>query len=317
MHGFSDIKQHKLDSKPSIWKNYDYNMWADYIELLCLRDGVISDGDILDIVYEGDVDNEYKRGEGEHLDSSVKLQGKIDDYFGLIEYRINHCGSFYPFSITDKNVLQLRTNPPKETCVYLYLLLCSSIPLMEKSDSDFYSNDFEVFCSYVFETLFPKGAKVELFGPRNKEGKYKGVLAERIKQLGETLNLESLVDNSAKYKSIPGGDGGLDIVGYFPIDSAENIPFAFGQITCNYSDWLDKQNSVIYSNWCNRLQNIVQYPAYMLIPFSFHNALDRFSEPADLKTFLIDRIRVVKLAQMDSEMKKTIVDHCSEVLESE
>ncbi len=317
MHGFNDIKKNKLESKPSTWKDYDYNMWADYIELICIREGVVSGCDILDTVYEGDIDNEFKRGEKDHLDSSVELQGKIDDYFKLIKYREEHCKSFYPFEITDKNVLQLKKNPPQETCVYLYLLFCSSISLMERENSDFFSNDFEIFCSCVFGTLFSKEAKVELFGPQNKDKKYKGVLSKRIKKLGATIGLDSLVDGSPKYNKIPGGDGGLDILSYFHIDDAENIPFAFGQITCNYSDWLDKQNSVIHSNWCNRLQNIVQYPAFMLIPFSYHNALDRFFEPSELKTFLIDRIRFVKLAQIDSDMKDTIVNHCTEALKKD
>ncbi len=315
MHGFNNIEKEKLQSKPSMWKKYDSNIWTDFIELICLRDGVVSDSDILDMWYEGDVNNDYQRGEDEHLDCSIKLQGEIDDYFKLLKYREEHCKSFYPFEITGKNVLQMRENPSKETVVYLYLLFCSSISLMKKADSDFFSNDFEVFCSSAFGSLFPSGAQVELFGPRNKEGKYHGVLAKRIKILGETIGLDSLVDNSRKYQSIPGGDSGLDILSYLKIDNAENVPFAFGQITCNYSDWIDKQKSVLKDNWDNKLKYIVQYPAYMLIPFAYHDSLDRFSEPEEIKTFLIDRIRFIKLAQLDESMKEQIIIHCSGALE--
>lgn len=316
MHGLENIKKENLQSRPRQFKKYDLNIWADYIELLCLRDGLVSAEDILDMWYEGDIDNDYKRGENQHLDSSVRLQGEIDDYFKLLKYRQAHCKSFYPFTITDKNVLQLRSDLPEETSVYLYLLYCSSISLMNRSDGDYFSNDFEIFCSDVFGTLFSDNFVVELFGPRNKGGKYHGVLADRIKQLGETIGLDSLVDNSSKYRSIPGGDSGLDILSYYKIDAAENVPFAFGQITCNYSGWIDKQNSVLRDNWSNKLKNIVQYPAYMLIPFAYHNSLDHFSEPSDVKTFLIDRIRFIKLAQLNKAMCKTIVKHCTNVLNS-
>lgn len=315
MHGFNNINKDTLQSKPSKWKKYDCNIWADFIELICLRDGVVSDSDILDMWYEGDVNNEYQRGEDKHLDNSIRLQGEIDDYFKLLKYREEHCKSFYPFEITSKNVLQIRENPPQETVVYLYLLFCSSISLMTKQDSDFFSNDFELFCSSAFGSLFPSGAKVELFGPRNKEGKYHGNLAKRIKLLGETIGLDSLVDNSPKYQSIPGGDSGLDILSYLKIDNAENIPFAFGQITCNYNDWIDKQKTVLKDNWNNKLKYIVQYPAFMLIPFAYHDSLDRFSEPEEITTFLIDRIRFIKLAQLDESMKEQIIIHCSDALE--
>ena len=54
-----------------------------------------------------------------------------------------------------------------------------------------------------------------------------------------------------KYQSIPGGDSGFDILSYLKIDNAENVPFAFGQIICNYSDCIDKQKSVLKDNWDN------------------------------------------------------------------
>lgn len=64
------------------------------------------------------------------------------------------------------------------------------------------------------------------------------------------IELWGLIKNM-KYQSIPGGDSGFDILSYLKIDNAENVPFAFGQIICNYSDWIDKQKSVLKDNWDN------------------------------------------------------------------
>lgn len=314
MHGFGDINIEKIQNKPSLWRRYDINMWVDYIELLCLKDGVFSGNDTIDLRYEDDIDNEYKRGEDEHLENSLKLHGEIDDYFKILKYRENHCKSFYPFIITDKHVLEKRKDPSEESIVYLYLLFCSCVSLMDDANNDYFSDDFEVFCGTVFGSLFSKNTEVELYGAKNKTGKYSGVLAKRINSLGKTIGLDSLVDDSLKYNRIPGGDAGLDIISYLKIDNAENIPFAFGQITCNHKEWIEKQNSVLKDNWNHKLKFIVQYPAYMLIPFSFHDSLDRFCEPSEVSTFLVDRIRFIKLAQSDADMKDRIIQHCINAL---
>ena len=310
MHGFEDIKKEELDSLPTKIKKYDPNPWADHIELLCLRDDIVSKTDIGDLWYDVDLDNSAQKGEESHLKRSVDIESEIDDYFMLLKYRADTCGLFYPFTVKDKKILQIKSRLTRANYVYIYLLLCSSISLMEKSVSTFYEDNFEVFCSYAFSGLVSKNSSIELFGPKNKSGIFRGTLADRIEQLGKMIGLDSLVTGSVKYNSIPGGDGGIDIISVNKLDGAENVPFAFGQVTCSYNDWQDKQNDASHSTWSHRLNHLVNYPEYMFIPFSFHNSSDKLCEPSDIKTFLVDRIRLIKLVMNNEDVKSKIVKHC-------
>ncbi len=100
------IDRERLVSKPK-WKESEYNRWADYVELLCLKEEIITPDDLMDIWCDEDTDNEYDRGGDAHLENSNDLETQIKDYFTLLHTRKKECGDYYPFELQNGNCLML------------------------------------------------------------------------------------------------------------------------------------------------------------------------------------------------------------------
>lgn len=296
------INKSKLETKPT-WKDSDVNRWADFIELYCIKEGSVSPSDIEDIFNDGDFDNTQRRGEETHLENANKQENQINDYFRVIQYRVSECNGYYPFVIDEDNYMQVVDQLTDKHQVYLFLLLCASISFMNQSDLHTFTSDFEKFCKLVMSLLLPAFAKVELFGTSRQAGTFKGNLKERIKTLADLLHVRTTkdFDLSQKYERISGGDNGIDIVYYIPIDKASIIPFGFAQCTCSHDKWVAKQISVSEIDWRNILNPLPPYPYYVFVPFSCHNAGGEFDNVIDIKAILIDRVRIVKLIGMNSD----------------
>ena len=92
------IEQQKLEKKHD-WSSSEINRWADYIELLCIKEDTITESDIVEECLEGDFENELARGEREHSLKMDSLYNKISDYFKILESREYVCGEYYPFEV--------------------------------------------------------------------------------------------------------------------------------------------------------------------------------------------------------------------------
>lgn len=298
------IEKTRLDLKPE-WKTSEYNRWADYIELLCLRGEIITLDDIIDIWCDNDMDNEYDRGGDTHLENSSDLETQIEDYFTLLCTRKKECGEYYPFELQEKNCLVLLKKLSEKQKQYIFLLMCSSICFMSRTDLQKYTAEFEKFSKVIMSILVPENTVVELFGTTRADSIFKGTLRERIKTLAKCLgaNTTKSFDNNPKYDNIKGGDDGLDIVAFLSIDEAQAIPFAFAQCTCSFDKWVEKQNSISHDNWHTKIDSLVSYPVFMLVPFSCHDNKGKFYDTTSIHTFLIDRIRIIKLIEKNKEKK--------------
>ena len=290
------IKHEKINVKPR-WKKSEYNRWADYIELLCLKDEVITPDDVIDIWCDDDTDNEYDRGGLDHLEKSAYLEMQIDDYFILLHSREKACGEYYPFEMQKGNCLKLKQNLSDKQKIYIFLLLCSSICFMDNIEMKKYTDDFEVLSKSVMHTLVPRNAVVELFGTTRKGDLFCGTQRKRIEKLADCIGARTTksFDENEKYDLAKAGDDGLDIVAYLPIDDAQMIPFAFAQCTCSFDKWKEKQDSVLEDHWNTKIEPLVSYPAFMFVPFSCHNSEGAFYDVTAIRSFLIDRIRIIKL----------------------
>ncbi len=168
---------------------------------------------------------------------------------------------------------------------------------MSKTNLQKYTREFEKFCKVIMSVLVPKDAVVELFGTTRKDTIFKGTLRARIETLAQYLGASTTksFDNNPKYDKINNGDDGLDIVAFLPIDVAQVIPFAFAQCTCSFEQWVEKQHSAGMVEWKTKISPLVSYPVFMFVPFSCHDNFGKFYDETSIYSFLIDRIRILKL----------------------
>ncbi len=290
------INDTKLETKPK-WSKKEYNRWADFIELICIKNKIVTVDDVLDIWCDGDIDNSIDSGGEEHSEKMDLLYIVIADYFGILSSREKFCSDYYPFEIEGKDCIKLREMLTDKHKQYIYFLLSSSIALMDKATSDIYTSSFEKICRLIMKQLFPDEAIVELFGTTRGTGIFEGTLRDRIEKLAECLGVTTTkrFDRNPNFDAIHGGDGGLDVIAYQPIDAAGPIPFSFAQCTCSYDKWIEKQNSIGEMRWKTYLEISINYPQYMFVPFSCHDSKDKFYNETGIYTILVDRIRIIRL----------------------
>ncbi|MBR1391663.1 MAG: hypothetical protein IJ567_09545 [Lachnospiraceae bacterium] len=310
------IQKTKLESKPN-WKIGEYNRWADYIELMCLKDEMITPDDMMDILRDGDNDNEYDRGGDTHLEKANELENQMKDYFTLVKSRSREYGAYYPFLLEAGNCIKRSPEFTEKQKQYIFLLACSSICFMKQTDMQKYTTEFERFSKTVLPMLVPSDAVVELFGTKREESGYTGTLRARIEMLAKKLgaNTTKSFDHNSKYDKIKAGDDGLDIVAFLPVDQAQAIPFAFAQCTCSYDKWKEKQDTVSMDYWNTKIEPLISYPIFMFVPFSCHNNAGKFYDVTNLRSFLIDRDRIIKLIDKncDEVFQKEINAFCQKV----
>lgn len=103
------------------------------------------------------------------------------------------------------------------------------------------------------------------------------------------------LDENKRYDRIHAGDAGIDLVSFLRLDFASYIPFALGQCTCSYDEWIDKQISINLDTWHARMEPLAPFWQFMYVPFSCHNVLNRFEQASEIHTCLIDRQRILHI----------------------
>lgn len=92
------IEQSKLEKKHD-WSSSEINRWADYIELLCIKQESISTDEVIEEWMEFDFENESARGESDHSLKMDKFSARVADYYRILESRQKICGEYYPFEV--------------------------------------------------------------------------------------------------------------------------------------------------------------------------------------------------------------------------
>ncbi|WP_424150919.1 hypothetical protein [Selenomonas noxia] len=291
----------EITSNMPQWSKNELNRWADFVELYCLyTDDHVTVDDMLDMFsdHEGEPSG---RGTAEHSSRYDVIVAHIEDYFKLIKYRFDTYREYYPFELEGRGCIFLHESLTEKHLHYIFLLLCSSIYFMEKQSMSSITCDFEEYCRPLMKTLMPPHAKTELFGTARYKSIFQGGLRERVNQLAKLLGAQTTkkFDQDGKYDHISGGDGGLDVVSFIPLDEASHIPCAFGQCTCSYDSWKNKQVTISRDNWCARIDPLPPFIQYMYVPFFCRHASGQFENPSDIRTCLIDRGRILKLLEIN------------------
>ncbi len=307
-----DMVSNTIDSKPNHGWNND-NEWADFIELSCLANSIVSKDDIVDLIMDEDSEDEMKSGTDEHSEQSDILDNTIDGYFKLIRMRSNELKGSYPFELKGNSAIKTKEVLNNKNKLYISLLLCSSISRMDPKDLHTCTYIFEKTMKLVFEQLNPPGYIVELFGTSREKGSiFCGPdLKTRIEKLAETIGSKcsSAFYKTARFKRAHAGDAGIDIVGVLPVDNAQYKPYSFAQCTCSYSKWLDKQGDIGYDAWKNVFDPFVEYPKYMFVPFVCRDASGKFCD-VEISTFVFDRLRIMHMANRRAKFTEKLLEIC-------
>lgn len=290
----------KVNQLPA-WSSNDANKWADFIELSCLNntDHFISLDDMLDH-YSDERPEEMDRGSWEHSSKYDRIYSDIEGYFALIEFRAKTLEKYYPFEINGDKAISLKSKLSKHHIFYFFLLFASNLSFFDGTTRYALTHAFEDISCYILRSISSPLAITHVFGTSrsNIDSFYKGNLRERISSLANNLSAltSKTFDMDPKY-DVPGGDGGLDLVSFTPIDNMPFNPVSFAQCACSYDHWEDKQYSIKPEKWLARINNISPYLQFMFVPFYCRRANGEFENVSIINTCMIDRHRIFKVAR--------------------
>lgn len=296
-----------LTSLPKASLNLEKNVWADFIELLCLTnvDREISLSDIQYRISEEEPEAP-ERGHDETGEQEDVLYRKILDIYSHLENRALLLGDAYPFTFVDEDTICVSLERlSSEKLFYLFLLYCSNLSFFEKTSQHLLTREFELISKYILQQIFPS-FHVEVFGTASNPDDtfYGGKLIERFEKLAKCLHTEVKLrtKENPRYHNTA-GDGGLDLVGFIQLEDDEAgspfIPLCFAQCACSVDKWKDKQGSIKFDAWNQRLEQLSHYCEFIFVPFSLRGSDGKWCN-ADIDHMVvipIDRIRFLHIVK--------------------
>lgn len=285
-------------------------LYADFVELLCLisPDKAISKNDAMtrtyhdigtEIVRETEAEEGVLTEEEEHIYSFKDAQIQTaEDWFSHLDYRQSAFKEYYPFYV-DKDCLFLHDNLNLKQKIYIFLLLCSSLYFINKTDEGTLTTDFEQLSTKAMESYLPSFV-VHPFGKSEEARKhYPNKLIEAINQLAINLRERNIVDQ-ALIGAKNTGDGGLDIVAWkHPLgdEHASGSLICLAQCACSATDWVKKQAESHYINWDKRIHFTHRPANFMFIPFCFRDSLGNwYNSDKITQSIVMDRLRLCFLS---------------------
>lgn len=286
--------------------NNDKHLWADYFELVCLlsEEGHLSRGDIEEHADQlADTETDVLGADAGADPSAAELvDGRkvvVSDLFAHLKYRQGAFGTAYPFRLTagDRALERAPVDPEAHGGRFLYMLLlvASALEHLQPNESNAVAAAFEAVAFDVIRSWMPAPAQVRHFGtrPSGRQG-FTGNLKNKVASLAEALN-EEAPDRPGLYRDPNVGDGGLDVVAWFPFDDeVRAAPSVFVQATCQ-NDWSDKPGELRYDKWKQRLTLLVQPPSVLVIPYCFRSPDGEWYLESDITCVTIDRQRILGL----------------------
>lgn len=295
---------------PSGWKRSSMNRWCDLVELHCLygQDHFCSTEDAKEIIYFKQVDQESELRE--HSEKEDKINGFIEDVFRYLRYREKELGNLYPFKVTNDTIETKYDDCIKSCSIYIFLLLCSNLLFIEKSNQDAITKEFEICSFHSMKEMVSDKYQTHIFGTSRVDDVFNGSVRERIEKLADMLNTRttSLFRENERY-DVSGGDAGLDIVSFATLDSESFSPLIMAQCACSYDDWEKKQNDINEAKWGHIFESIAPYMKFLFVPFFWRKNTNTFIDKTEIYSCLFDRLRIMKImADID-----TYNDYCIEV----
>ena len=286
----------------------DTHLWADYVELLCLvnPDGLVARADLVDRWRTSD---DLRRGQQEDIEVESSQEGTqgasalgdrrighADDVFGHFIYRAATFGDSYPFTVTELGALQRREILGGGHQLYVYLLLCSSLRYILRSEWDGLTKGFERLSEGALKAWLPVGAEVHIFGTSaGPDQRFIGTLQSKLTQLAGDLS-ERLLLTDEDFRRGDTGDAGCDIVGWIPLgDQTAGLLVILAQATCQV-DWVSKQQESAPATWGGILTWTVPHNNVLCIPFCFRAPDGAWYWKRQIRqSIVIDRVRLLWL----------------------
>jgi hypothetical protein len=283
-------------------------LWADYVELRCLlnRNGIFSKGNIQEKIQESediqtDANEDIVAGE-ESEDTDDRMAFRWDDVQYFLRIR-EKSFPVWPFEL-DNQVLRRKFNfGDAGHCLYVALLVASSLRLCDKKQSHEVTSAFEEISFHWLRRFLSDFWEVRPFGAHQRlPGAYDGTKREKFEKLSVDI-VATLTKSRAAYDPKDTGDAGIDLVAWHNMgDSRGNIPVIFGQCACSPKDWESKQLEVVPSSTEAHIQPQHPAAAYCFVPHDLSQNDTTWWRAANiLRTVVIDRVRILHLfKQLDA-----------------
>lgn len=288
---------------PSNWKRSSTNRWCDLIELHCLysEDHFCSSADALEIVYFKSEEVDDEEEQETHAELVDNRSQYIEDLFFNMRMRQDTLKDEYPFEVTKDTIKTKNEDSMKKMPLYVFLLLCSNLCFVDGTTRDKLTKEFEICSYYAMKALVSERYNIQIFGTSRIGSIFKGNVRERIKKLAELLNTRTSTtfEEDRRYDAA-GGDGGIDLVAYLPIDKESFIPLIVAQCACSYDKWRSKQYEISEDIWYKVFDNLAPYIKMMFVPFFWRENTGIFLNKTEINTCLIDRLRLIQLLLQDS-----------------
>lgn len=282
----------------------DIHNWVDFLELKCLVSitGELSEGDIedcFDLPLSDYGEGFFPEEEVRDFERSKKPSNEryINFYMSIreqIDWRANFFDDFYPF-IWESSVLKRRDELTPSNLLYVFLLLCSSLNNVTKSDVAHLTADFESLAKTWLIMQFPKFKTILIGKGRNQNKNLPNKILEKFKDIsqmiGERLNPDFTEENVSKYNT---GDGGIDTLTYNETDDElGNRLLIFGQCKCS-PDWIKEIG--VFGQSIEEVFNLrASSIKVFIVPFSHRKSDGNWFRPQVLYNIsLIDRYRLMK-----------------------
>ena len=201
----------------------------------------------------------------------------------------------YPFLISDdSHLIELKQNLNDYHKLYVYLLIASLLPYVNPSVHYLFTSSFECVGAEALRQYIGNKAIVHIFGT-SPGAHYTGSKYSKLLQLAKDID-ESVLVREKDFKKGDSGDGGLDIVGWFPTqDECPGKLLVFGQCACG-KDWEKKQHESDYKKWSQLITLKTEPVNTIFIPQCFRNANgDWFAKHKIHMSVMVDRLRIMKL----------------------
>ena len=309
----------------------DYNVWADYIELLAMLhpDRKLSVETIKDrLLDENDGDEKKalrqitpigRKFITPNIDKIAEDQFEDDNdpedeqriktaIIGVVDYmkcRKTIVNDYYPFQVDNRYSITFIEELTNKNKIYIILLISSLIRVINREGGFAYriTHKFENLCEHPFGLLIPPTATKEFFGaggPTDENGEQTSyLLYDKVLALSQNLRLNlntEFTPTTAGKNNV--GDGGLDWVAWVSFaDNLHMLPMYFAQCACG-NDWEDKLFDVNINKWRNFIQFKNDFQLFHFIPKSFRELSNNWMNPTHLHSAaIIDRFRIIELLE--------------------
>jgi hypothetical protein len=299
-------KKKPFQSPPS-FKHTELFRWADYFELVCLfnLDKSISKGDVYSIMApllrDSIIDKEEfeSSDDGAEKDILPSNESPTDQYrffcdelFKMFEYRTLVYKAFYPFKIKEGNLLQLKPSLYIKCKLYIYLLSCSNLSFFKDAQSNL-TTEFEILSKESLKRFISAKAEIHHFGANVRPSSYSGNLYAKIVKLASDLNCD-LIAQKEDFSPKDTGDGGLDIVAWYPFKDMKWSRFIIlAQCKCS-EEWIDLRFSSSLDAWQGKIGFKQHINNMTFIPMCYRRQNGAWHKSHNVSgTILIDRQRLI------------------------